>query len=172
MKTTFKSIMMIIMIVIITVITTSCGNMFGNNDSYTVAYPSDEFVNATNYLGNVNRIIPKNCSRSVNTYEDESYLVEYNSVKPELLDYVEQFELNCRPLATHNIEYLPDKKYVEFTRMWSDMDEDFRHSVRIYQYDPREVVGLMAVGCEFNADFTYDFSHCAEVDFGEPFVSE
>ena len=170
MKTTFKSIMMIIMIVIITVIATSCGNMFGN-DNYTVVYPSDEFVNATNYLGNVSRIIPNSC-RSAMDYPYEAFLVEYNTVKQELLDYVEQFELNCRPMATHNIEYLPDKKYVEFTKMWSDTDEDVRYSVRIYQYDPREVVGLIAVGCEFNSDFTYDYCHSTTVDFGEPFISE
>ncbi len=180
MKTTFKSIITIIMIIAMIIITTSCGNMFGN-DEVVIVNPSDTFVSASNYLGDVSRIIPntttcRSTHRSAMDYTFEAFLVEYNSVKPELLDYVEQFENNVCLMNSHEgVTFSDEKKYVEYTIIYKLDGSISRHRISIFEGNWLDLFELgvpCAKGCEFNAEFTYDFSHMNNVDFGEPFVSE
>ena len=181
MKTTFKSIITIIVIIAMAVITTSCGNLFGlfiHEDVPSVTPPSEEFMAAANYVGEISRIIDMDndavVRRAANDDNDsEAYLVEYNLIKPELLNYIEQYEFNSRPLSSHDgVHFYDNKKYVEMAREFSETDQDYRILISVFSGSWKDTVGLCCTRCEFNTDFTYDCSHCIEVDFGEPFVSE
>ena len=171
-----KKIFTIAIITIMIVITTSCGNLFDTGVGGGTVTVSDEFRRASGYIGDVNRFMPISyrSARSANGYWSESALVEYNSIKQELLDYVEQFEKTAMTCGTYeNVIFEPSKKYVEYSMLYNG-DNLIRHSIRIFDGD--NYYELVEMGyptcriCEFNANFTYDFSHSADVDFGEPFV--
>lgn len=173
-----KSFTFIIIITIVMVMVSSCGNMFSTNSDVFEIQPSTAFVTSAEYLGDVNRFINGSfrSAQAVGEHQRESCLVEYNSVKQELLDYVEQFNCNSRMMGQYdNLEFSINKKYVEFTRVWSDMDQNYRNVIRIFVGNWKAMVQmgyLYAIGCEFNSDFTYDFSHSEVVDFGENLLNE
>lgn len=142
-----------------------------------------------NYLGDVNKvfeassstryvtgqIIENFCGHTVNF---EGNLVEYNSIKQNILDYVESLESNNALMHQNyeNVTYDSTKKYVEFSS-YTDTTSGkiIRFEIRVFFgnfLDTYHTNYWYAKSVMFNSSFTKDMDKGTPVDFGEPLGTE
>ena len=168
----------------------SCSNGFGNltrklKDQQTSPSIAVTSKDGMDYLGTVNKVysaVPT--GRFVtgqvienfygHTVKFEGNLVEYTSIKQEVLDYVENLKNNNALMHQHyeDIVYDSTKKYVEFSS-YTDVK-----SGKILCFEVRVFFGNFldtynesfwyAKSVTFNSRFTKDIDNNIAVNFGEP----
>lgn len=171
---------------ILTILFVSCSNGFGNLTNKNVSPP----VAVTNkigmdYLGTVNKVyFASPTGRFVtgqviknfygHTVKFEGHLVEYTSIKQEILDYVEKLKNNNALMHQHyeNIVYDSTKKYVEFSS-YTDVKSNkiLCFEIRVFFgnfLDTYNESFWYAKSVTFNSRFTKDIDNNIAVDFGEP----
>ena len=157
--------------------------------SNDVSEPSNKSVtDGMKYIGDINKIYESSSGRFAtgqiipdffgHKVQFEGNLVEYNSIKKEVLDYVESLESNNALMhqGYDNVKYDPTKKYVEFSS-YTDTTTN-----KIVAYEIRVFFGNFletyktdfwyAKSSMFNASFTKDIQKNARVNFGEPLIPE
>lgn len=169
--------------IFVLIIFAGCNNV-SNPDSGKIDY-----VAGMNYLGDVSRIYKATSNARFMTGQIipdyrghkvrfEGNLVEYNSIKQNILDYVEKLE-NDNALMHQNyedVDYDPGKKYVELA-CYTDTTTNkvIAYEVRLFSGNFREMYeeGLWyAKSVTFNSSFTWDIDNYVEVDFGMPLGEE
>lgn len=113
----------IVLFVVVSLIFMSCSQLNSPNGHNISA----ETMDGMSYIGDVNKIYSAKSGRFYtgqiikNFYgrdvKFEGNLVEYNTIKPEILAYVEGLEKNNALMHQHyeGVKYDKDKKYVEFS---------------------------------------------------------
>lgn len=158
-------------------------------DSPETDAPSTAPSEGMSYLGNVNKIYSSSVSARFGTGQIienffghkvrfEGNLVEYNSIKQEVLDYVESLESNNALMhqGYNNVKYDASKKYVEFSS-YTDTTSNkvVCYEIRVFFGNFLETYNSnfwYAKSVLFNSNFTKDIHKNVTVNFGEPFGSE
>lgn len=168
----------------------SCSNL--QPDTNETNSTSTSTVTATqgmSYLGDINKIYSSsNSARYVTgqiidnfygyTVKFEGNLVEYNSIKQEILDYVEGLTQNNALMHQNyeNVEFDTTKKYIEFSSYMDTTSEKIVcFEIRVFFGNFLETFktdGWYAKSVMFNASFTKDIDNGISVDFGEPLGEE
>lgn len=160
-----------------------CNNV-SNPDSGKIDY-----VAGMNYLGDVSRIYKATSNarfatgQIIQDYRGhevrfEGNLVEYNSIKQDILKYVESLE-DDNALMHQNyedVDYDPGKKYVELA-CYTDTatNKVIAYEVRLFPgnfLEKYETDFWYAKSVTFNSSFTWDIDNYVEVDFGMPLGEE
>ena len=195
MKRLFK-FLTVITIVMLELAFIGCSNpsSFGNINSSSSPYGSSKSPAATtqkitrvdgmNYIGDVSKVFDStSSSRFVtgqiidnfcgHTVKFEGNLVEYNSIKQEILDYVENLESNNALMHQNynNVIYDATKKYVEFSS-YTDISSGkiIRFEIRVFFgnfLDTYNTNFWYAKSVSFNSTFTKGMDKGISVDFGE-----
>lgn len=169
--------------IFVLIIFAGCNNV-SNPDSGKIDY-----VAGMNYLGDVSRIYKATSNARFMTGQIipdyrghevrfEGNLVEYNSIKQDILDYVEELE-NDNALMHQNyedVDYDPGKKYVELA-CYTDTTTNkvIAYEVRLFPgnfLEKYETDFWYAKSVTFNSSFTWDIDNYVEVDFGMPLGEE
>ncbi len=159
----------------------ACNNFNGN------VKEQNDFTNHSEgmkYIGDINKIYSAPKARFMtgqiidnflgHQVRFEGNLVEYNSIREEILDYVEGIESNNALMhqCYDNVTYDPNKKYVEvssYTDTTSGKIVCFE--IRVFFGNFMETFNTdfwYAKSVLFNSNFTKDLDHGTTVDFGEP----
>ena len=167
----------IVAIMLLTLLAVSCSNLNSNIDGKV------KLSDGIAYLGDVNKIYsaPSRFATGQiiegffgHTVRFEGNLVEYNIIKPEILEYVESLNSNNALMHQNyeNVVYNPTKKYVEFSS-YTDTTSGkvVRFEIRVffgnfletYQTDYWYAKSVM-----FNSSFTKDMDNNVAVNFGDP----
>ena len=142
-----------------------------------------------NYLGDINKIYSSSTSSRFVTgqiidnfcghkVKFEGNLVEYNSIKKEILDYVEGLDSNNSLMHQNyeNVSFDPTKKYVEFSSYTDTTSGKIvRFEIRVFYGNFLETYKTdlwYAKSVMFNSSFTKDMNKNVKVDFGEPLGPE
>ena len=168
----------------------SCSNGFGNltrklKDQQTSPSIAVTSKDGMDYLGTVNKVYSASpTGRFVtgqviknfygHTVKFEGHLVEYTSIKQEILDYVENLKNNNALMhqCYENIIYDSTKKYVEFSS-YTDVKSNkiLCFEIRVFFgnfLDTYNESFWYAKSVTFNSGFTKDIDNNIAVDFGEP----
>lgn len=176
-----KKLALLSIVIIISVMSCSqpTNNMIKTTDKEIITISK-----GMNYLGDISKIYSSSdTGRFVtnqiienfygHTVRFEGNIVEYNSIKPEILAYVESLDSNNALMHQHysNIEYDDSKKYVEFSS-YTDTTSNkvVLFELRVFFGNFLEIFETniwYAKSVSFNPSFTKDLSNQVDVDFGE-----
>lgn len=172
------------------ILSVSCSNVHsGISESPETTTTKVTRSEGMNYLGDVSKVFEaSSATRFVtgqiinnfcgHTVKFEGNLVEYNSIKQQILDYVESLESNNALMHQNyeNVTYDATKKYVEFSS-YTDTTSGkiIRFEIRVFFgnfLDAYNTNFWYAKSVMFNSSFTKDMDKGTSVDFGEPLGTE